>query len=484
MQQKTSVQHISFSEKYASVGVVLLLILADYLAVLCAEETAFLIRSNIRTLYAGGYLYLPPLYFFLFVPTVFLSFLYSRQTHIQNVPFWDMMRGVFYSVLYSMLTIIMLMYFGKVADVVSRLYVLFVGVWAFFFILLFRYMLKKMLHAGHFFQVPVLIVGAGKTAELLLHSFRNDTGFGYRVIGFIDDHPVSEYLTQQYPILGGFAEAEEVIRSTGVKDIIVAAPGLAPQELCSLINRIQPLVKNVSFIPNFIGIPMSNLEVKSLFNEKLMVLQLGNNLARPANRFLKRTFDVVLTLLGLPVVIPLCLVLAVLIWIDHPGPIFFAHYRIGKNGVTFPCYKFRSMIPNAQDVLEKYLQENPEAREEWESDFKLKNDPRVTKLGAFLRRTSLDEFPQLLNVLKGEMSLVGPRPIVKEEIEKYGEYIQDYYLVSPGITGMWQVSGRSDTTYEERVSMDSWYVRNWSVWIDVMYLLKTFGVVIKGKGAY
>ena len=134
--------------------------------------------------------------------------------------------------------------------------------------------------------------------------------------------------------------------------------------------------------------------------------------------------------------------------------------------------------------LEQYLKDNPAAREEWERDFKLKDDPRVTRIGKFLRKTSLDELPQLWNVLVGDMSLVGPRPIVRDEIVKYGDYINDFYLVPPGITGVWQVSGRSDTTYEERVLMDSWYVHNWSVWIDIVYLLKTVLAVAKSKGAY
>ena len=142
------------------------------------------------------------------------------------------------------------------------------------------------------------------------------------------------------------------------------------------------------------------------------------------------------------------------------------------------------MVNNAQEALEVYLQENPIAREEWIREFKLKDDPRVTRIGKFLRKTSLDELPQLLNVLKGEMSLVGPRPIIKKEIEKYGSYINDFFLVPPGITGVWQVSGRSDTTYEERVQMDSWYVHNWSVWIDIVYLVRTVGVVLMRKGAY
>ena len=170
--------------------------------------------------------------------------------------------------------------------------------------------------------------------------------------------------------------------------------------------------------------------------------------------------------------------------IDNKGRIIFAHRRVGKGGKLFPCYKFQSMVPDAQKRLEEYLAENPEARKEWEESFKLTNDPRVTKLGAFLRKTSLDELPQLWNVLMGDMSLVGPRPIVTKEIERYGDYIREYYMVPPGITGMWQVNGRSDTTYEERVAMDTWYVRNWSIWIDLVYLFKTVKTVFTGKGAY
>ena len=158
--------------------------------------------------------------------------------------------------------------------------------------------------------------------------------------------------------------------------------------------------------------------------------------------------------------------------------------RVGKDGKIFPCYKFRSMCVDAKEKLEELLQNDPEARAEWERDFKLKHDPRITKSGAFLRRTSLDELPQIFNVLKGEMSLVGPRPIIKDEMERYGNRIDDYLMVKPGIAGIWQCSGRSDTTYQERVQMDSWYVRNWSVWLDIMILWKTIEAVVAKKGAY
>ena len=158
--------------------------------------------------------------------------------------------------------------------------------------------------------------------------------------------------------------------------------------------------------------------------------------------------------------------------------------RVGKDGKEFPCYKFRSMCVDAKEKLEELLKNDPEARAEWERDFKLKHDPRITKSGAFLRKTSLDELPQIFNVLKGEMSLVGPRPIIKAEMERYGNYINDYLMVKPGITGMWQCSGRNDIDYTERVHMDSWYVRNWSVWLDIMLLWRTFKAVFAKKGAY
>ena len=250
------------------------------------------------------------------------------------------------------------------------------------------------------------------------------------------------------------------------------------------IYRIQPLVKNIGVIPNLVGVPTGGVEVESLFDERLVLLRLKNNLARPLNRWLKTIFDYTLTIVGTILISPILLFIAVWIYKDSPGPVIFKHTRIGKNGKPFPCYKFRSMCVDAKEKLAELLANDPEARAEWEKNFKLKNDPRITKSGAFLRKTSLDELPQIFNVLKGEMSLVGPRPIIKDELARYGEYVGDYLMVKPGITGMWQVSGRSDTTYDERVQLDSWYVRNWSVWLDVMLLWRTGKSVLMRKGAY
>ncbi|HCD8294378.1 TPA: sugar transferase, partial [Klebsiella pneumoniae] len=166
------------------------------------------------------------------------------------------------------------------------------------------------------------------------------------------------------------------------------------------------------------------------------------------------------------------------------GPAIYGHERVGKNGKSFKCLKFRSMVINSKEVLENLLSNDIEAKKEWDETFKLKNDPRITPIGHFLRRTSLDELPQLFNVLKGEMSLVGPRPIITAELERYNEEV-DYYLLSkPGMTGLWQVSGRSDVDYGTRVYLDAWYVKNWSMWNDIAILFKTVGVVLKRDGAY
>jgi undecaprenyl-phosphate galactose phosphotransferase len=166
------------------------------------------------------------------------------------------------------------------------------------------------------------------------------------------------------------------------------------------------------------------------------------------------------------------------------GPAIFSHRRIGRYGLAFGCLKFRTMVPDAEDALRRLLESDPRARAEWERDFKLREDPRITPVGEFLRRTSLDELPQLWNVLKGEMSLVGPRPVIEEELERYGDQVGYYLETRPGITGLWQISGRNDTGYEDRVALDSWYVRNWSLWYDLVILVKTVGVVMRGRGAY
>jgi len=201
-------------------------------------------------------------------------------------------------------------------------------------------------------------------------------------------------------------------------------------------------------------------------------------------RVVKRLLDVFLVLLFSPILLPVIAAIGAAIRLGSPGPVFFSHRRISRHGAFFSMWKFRTMVTNSQQILEDYLEAHPEARAEWRKTHKLKNDPRVTPIGNFLRRTSLDELPQLWNVLTGSMSLVGPRPIVAAEVEKYGPYFADYCLVKPGVTGLWQISGRSQTTYPERVQLDCRYANNWSLIGDVRILFKTFTSVVNQDGAY
>ncbi|WP_180059655.1 exopolysaccharide biosynthesis polyprenyl glycosylphosphotransferase [Acinetobacter sp. YH12128] len=204
---------------------------------------------------------------------------------------------------------------------------------------------------------------------------------------------------------------------------------------------------------------------------------------KPNSRFLKRAFDIIFALFFLIILSPFILILALLIKKDG-GPAFYGHERIGQNGIRFKCLKFRSMAVNSQELLQQILNNNPEARQEWETTFKLKNDPRITTIGHFIRKTSLDEIPQLINILKGEMSTVGPRPVTEKELPMYNEDVKYYLMIKPGLTGLWQVSGRNDIDYESRVKLDTNYIQNWSFFKDIIIILKTVKVVLKKDGAY
>ncbi len=193
--------------------------------------------------------------------------------------------------------------------------------------------------------------------------------------------------------------------------------------------------------------------------------------------------DIFISIAGILIVAPILLTVAILVSLDG-GPVLFRQKRIGFRGAAFPCLKFRTMVPDAEAALARHLRECPMAAREWEKDQKLRIDPRVTKIGRFLRKYSLDELPQLFNVLKGEMSIVGPRPIVYQEAQRYGADFNYYISVRPGITGLWQVSGRNDTSYSYRVMLDKEYAQNHTIWGDVIIILKTFAVVFFAKGAY
>lgn len=342
---------------------------------------------------------------------------------------------------------------------------------------------KRLLHRADLWGRPVVILGAGIIGQRVATALLRNPLDGLWPVAFFDDDPAKAGQTLAgLPVRGTLEQAASFAETHDIHHAIVAVTRAPPELLTSVLRTRGQAFRRVQFVPNLSGLPIFGVSVSSL--DKLLALEVPNQLASPVNRFVKRALDLAAVSLGGLAISPVLLVLAAAVYLDSPGPVFFGHTRIGKGGRPFKAWKFRTMVPGAEAILESYLAQHPELRAEWAATQKLQNDPRVTRVGAWLRKFSLDELPQLWNVLKGEMSLVGPRPIVTSEIGKYADAFELYKMVRPGLTGYWQVSGRNDTDYAYRVELDSFYVRNWSVWLDIVILIKTPKAVLKGEGAY
>lgn len=314
-----------------------------------------------------------------------------------------------------------------------------------------------------------------------------DKTLGYEVIGFLaagqPKAPDIKIGSRVYPVAPLGANPESTLKSLGYPHVIMALERGGLDRMKYYFDKLNLVYPRLSVVPALRGIPLFGMDVDSFFSHEVMMLNVRNNLCRPTSRVMKRAFDIVGSVTLLILLGPVFAILWFMVR-KTGKQVIFGHERIGRNGRPFRCYKFRSMVMNAGEVLEELLRNDPVAREEWNREFKLKNDPRITPVGHFLRKTSLDELPQLWNVLKGEMSLVGPRPVTAEEVKRYGEQAQHYLQAKPGMTGLWQVSGRNDVDYDSRVYLDTWYVKNWSLWSDIVILLRTVRVVLGRNGAY
>lgn len=471
---------ITTADKMTTTLLPIVLVLLDYLAVICAEYLSMFLRD---AFVGGSPLYISCVNFWISFPAMYLIFIGVENLYFRRTQLWKIFEGLFKASSYATVSVIIILYLTHNANSTSRMFIVLLWVLSFCNLVILRYASKKIFLALNILQVPVIIIGAGKTAELLVKNIINDTGMGYKIVGLLEDFKVQEGILEQYPVLGKLDDAEEVIKATKVKHVFIATPGLEKEKLTELLSKVHPLVKNVCIIPNLLGISAGNIEVESLFNEKMILLKLKNNLARPLNIFVKTVFDYVATIVGVILISPILLFIALKIKNDSPGRIIYDGERIGKNGKLFKCYKFRSMYVNGDEILEKYLKANPNKKVEWETYHKLDDDPRVTPFGKFMRRTSIDELPQLINVLLGHMSLVGPRPYLPREADEMGEALKTIVLAKPGITGYWQINGRSDVDFANRLKMDCWYIFNWSFWMDLVLLFKTVGIVLNKKGA-
>ncbi len=347
---------------------------------------------------------------------------------------------------------------------------------------LLRECVRQLYSRESWWGSPAVIFGAGPAGRSVVRALLADPGLGLKPVAVLDDLAAEDDSISGVPVLGPAELAPFVFRGQRPAYAVFAMPDIPQNQLMSMIERYGANFSHVLVIPDLEG--FASLWVNSKSVGGMVGLELRQQVLLSDYAVMKRIVDLVLTVVGGIAILPVCAAIAAWIKIVSPGPALYSQMRIGQNGVRFRAWKFRSMVQDADSVLEESLAANPALREEWERDHKLKNDPRVTAPGAFLRRTSLDELPQLWNVLKGDMSLVGPRPIVEKEVVKYGTAFDMFTRVKGGITGLWQVSGRNDVSYDERVGLDLFYVRNWSVWLDCCILFRTIAVVLFRKGAY
>ncbi|MFM7427135.1 MAG: undecaprenyl-phosphate galactose phosphotransferase WbaP [Elainella sp.] len=349
-------------------------------------------------------------------------------------------------------------------------------------VILFRALARLAFARKRWWGYPAMILGAGTTGRMVIRTLKRRPGIGLKPVLVLDDDPEKHGSLQGVPVVGGVELAPGLARTRKIPYAIVAMPGVPRDRVLELLERYGSSFAHLLVIPDLFEFSSLWVEAKDMGG--VLGLEIRQRLLLPGPRLAKFAIDLAATLVGGLLVLPLIILIAVLIKLDSPGPIFYSQVRIGHNGEHFKAWKFRTMVQKADYVLKDYLEQHPELKEAWSRDQKLRYDPRVTRVGRFLRRTSLDELPQLWNILRGEMSLVGPRPIIDEEIPRYGDKFSLYTKVIPGLTGLWQVSGRNNITYKERVSLDAYYVRNWSVWLDIYILLRTVWVVLTGEGAY
>jgi len=338
------------------------------------------------------------------------------------------------------------------------------------------------LHITRLGGIPAVIYGSGRTGKMVVDSLLSSIRTGYIPALILDNESGGADKYRDIPIIHDTSIGPEIVSRYKIKMAMVAMPDLDNKSLKHLMNTSVSAFRYSAYIPDFISATNIWMSVRDFGS--VLGLTTSNKLKMAWNLWIKRFMDLTIVIFGGLIILPFLLIIALLIKLSSPGPVLYGHKRLGMNGKHFTAYKFRSMVMDSQERLHKLFESSPKIKEEWERNHKLQNDPRVTLIGRFIRRTSIDEFPQLLNILKGEMSLVGPRPIVDEEVSRYGEDFGWIFSVKPGLTGMWQVSGRSETDYSSRVLYDTYYLQSWSVWLDIWILFMTFGAVLRGKGAY
>lgn len=383
---------------------------------------------------------------------VVLLFMINEGIYHKHFDFWEEIKRIYRGLMIGVLVVFSYLALTKQAEEFSRFVIFATFLLMMFVFPILKRLIKYILVKINWWLKPVQLVGNSKDISTLYDEFSQNWYLGIKVVPH-------------------------------ASTVIFATKGYNIDELSSISEKYMLSSKEVLFVPTLSQVNFSDANIVELHNARLSLIEVKNRLKEPFNISLKIGFDFLISIAILPILFFALVIISLLIKIDSKGNVFFRQKRLGKNLSTFYCYKFRTMYENADILLESYLKDNPEEVKYYNTYHKYKHDPRITLLGNWLRRTSLDELPQVINVILGEMSIIGPRPYMIEERHKIGKVKGDILLVKPGITGLWQISGRSNISFKDRIELDRWYVRNWTLWLDFTIFIKTFKAVIVKQGA-
>ncbi|MDQ1337506.1 MAG: hypothetical protein QG617_473 [Campylobacterota bacterium] len=420
-----------------------LLIAADFLAL----YLSFKIVENIESKPIDIYSYL---WIFIFIILTFAV----QKIYLLRYDFWGDAKRVLKGFFFSFFVIFTVISLAKVFDEYPPSFILNFFLVAIFVTPVFKRAVKKILFSFDFFKLSVKVVGDEENYKIICNEIDKNWYFGYNVNDDIYDI------------------------------VIISSRGFDIDKLKESMREFSHNTKDIFLIPYLDYLDYSHTTIVDFSNIRFSAIHIENRLLNYKNIFIKYLFEKIITIFLLPFALVLHIFISLLIKRDSKGGVFFKQKRLGKGSKLFECYKYRTMYESSQEMLGEYLLKNPDEVVYYEKFHKYKNDPRITKVGRFLRKTSLDELPQFYNILKGDMNLIGPRPYMLQELNDIGEENREIILkVNPGITGLWQVSGRNKLTFKKRVGLDVWYIQNWSLWMDFVVFLKTIKVVLLKVGA-
>ena len=463
---------------------------ADALALALAFLLAHLVRIHVLPRYIsrldeaaltlGDYARLS------WVSLIYLVFYVREGLYVRRRPFWVEVRHLYIAIFLATGFFLAALTVTRASTLVSRTTIAVMTLLLLALAPTTRYIVKASLYRLGLWRKRILILGATPTAELLSHNLARDPFLGYDVTGFLDDDKGVGTPFGGHAVLGPLDALPEQLDRTRSSDVLVALSAISRDQLQRVVSLCEACTESVRLVPDVLGFGLAGTEIEMV--SQVPIISLNYNLRKPWNIALKVAFDRATALIALIILSPLLALTALFIALETGGPVFFSQRRVGP-GYGFQCFKFRTMHRDADARLQQYLEAQPEHVAEYETYRKLRgHDPRVTRVGALLRRTSIDELPQLWNILRGDMSLVGPRPYMPSEIDDMGpdpdRVLRTILITPPGLTGLWQVSGRSEVPFETRIRMDVHYVRNWSLWLDLVIIWKTIWVVLARKGAY